>query len=234
LNGVAGVQFTLYELRKELKSRGHDIHLNDLIKSLLICRRTNIVITSTQDDGSEVFMDSSIFPTLVITKRREWEKNPKGTRCYVQFNPLVTHSINRLTYRQFDYAIFMTFQRQLARWFHKRLSHNYTQAALMEPYHIRMSTIVRDSALVNAQRIRDKARYIEESLEELAEKNVLLRYSKNVMAAKRKKIEDVTYVLTPHPLFISEIMTANKRSSRLSQLALTSKLSYHPADPENR
>jgi hypothetical protein len=87
LNGVAGVQFTLYELRKELKSRGHDIHLHDLIKSLLICRRTNITITSKQDDGSEVFMDSSIFPTLVITKRREWEKNPKGTRCYVQFNP---------------------------------------------------------------------------------------------------------------------------------------------------
>jgi len=32
LNGVAGVQFTLYELRKELKGRGHDIHLHDLIK----------------------------------------------------------------------------------------------------------------------------------------------------------------------------------------------------------
>jgi hypothetical protein len=31
LNGVAGVQFTLYELCKELKSRGHDIHLHDLI-----------------------------------------------------------------------------------------------------------------------------------------------------------------------------------------------------------
>jgi hypothetical protein len=56
LNGVAGVQFTLYELRKELKSRGHDIHVHDLIESLLICRRTNITITSKQDDGSEVFM----------------------------------------------------------------------------------------------------------------------------------------------------------------------------------
>jgi hypothetical protein len=115
----------------------------------------------------------------------------------------------------------MTFQRQLARWFHKRLSHNYIQAALMDPYHIRMSTIVLDSALVNAQRIRDQARYIEESLQELVEKNVLLTYSKNVIAGNRKKIEDITYMLTPHPLFVSEIMTANKRSSKLSQLALT-------------
>jgi hypothetical protein len=87
----------------------------------------------------------------------------------------------------------------------------------MDPYHIRMSTIVRDSALVNAQRIRDQARYIEESLQELVEKNVLLTYSKNVLAGKRKKIGDITYVLTPHPLFVSEIMTANKRSSKLSQ-----------------
>jgi hypothetical protein len=41
------------------------------------------------------------------------------------------------------------------------------------------------------------------------------------MAGNRKKIEDITYVLTPHPLFVSEITTANKRSSKLSQLALT-------------
>ena len=148
-------------------------------------------------------------------------KTRRARAATSSLTPLVTHSINRLTYRQFDYAIFMTFQRQLARWFHKRLSHNYTQAALMDPYHIRMSTIVRDSALVNAQRIRDQARYIEESLEELVEKNVLLRYSKNVIAGQRKKIEDITYVLTPHPLFVSEITTANKRSSKLSQLALT-------------
>jgi hypothetical protein len=69
---MAGVQFTLYELRKELKSRGHDIHFNDLVKSLLICRRANIAITGRHDDGAEVFIDSSIFPTLIMVKRHEW------------------------------------------------------------------------------------------------------------------------------------------------------------------
>jgi hypothetical protein len=37
------------------------------------------------------------------------------------------------------------------------------------------------------------------------------------MAGNRKKIEDITYLLTPHPLFVSEIMTANKRGSKLAQ-----------------
>src|SRR5215510_14227540 len=46
LNGVAGVQFTLYELRKELKCRGHDMHLDDLLKSLMICRRAHIPAVS--------------------------------------------------------------------------------------------------------------------------------------------------------------------------------------------
>jgi len=103
------------------------------IKSLLICRRTNITITASQDDGSEVFMDSSIFPTLVITNAVNGRKNRRA-RLLRPVNPRSPIAINRLNLSQFDYAIFMTFQRQLARWFHKRLSHNYTQAALMDPY----------------------------------------------------------------------------------------------------
>jgi hypothetical protein len=211
LNGMAGVQFTLYELRKELKSRGHDIHLDDLLKSLMICRRAHIAITTRADDGSEVFMDSSIFPMLLVSKRREWEKNPKGTRCYVQFNPLVTQSITRCTYRQFDYITFMAFQHQLARWFHKRLSHNYTQASVLTPYEIKMSTIVRDSALVNARRVRDQARYIAESLDELQAKQVLLHYKKKMVEGKRGKIEDILYSLIPDPSFSDQIRKANAR-----------------------
>lgn len=91
INDSAGVQFTLYELRKELRLRGHSIRLDDLIKSLTICRRANIVISAEANDASEMVMDSSIFPMLVIVKRRDWEQNPKHTRCYVQFNPLVTY-----------------------------------------------------------------------------------------------------------------------------------------------
>jgi hypothetical protein len=37
LDNQAGVQFTLYELKQELKSRGHDINLPNLVDALRIC-----------------------------------------------------------------------------------------------------------------------------------------------------------------------------------------------------
>ena len=224
LNDTAGVQFTLYELRKELRSRGHAIRLDDLIKSLTICRRANIVISSVDQDGTKTVMDSSIFPTLVIVSRREWEKDPKATRCYVQFNPLVTFSINQLAYRQLDYVKFMGFKRQLSRWVHKRLSHNYVQASLTEPYRIKMSTIVRDSALVNAKETRHKMRYIDESLSELEDRDVLLNYEKETMQAARRRIDDIVYTLTPHPAFIDQIKKANRRKRYLTDTARQSGL----------
>lgn len=214
LNNTAGVQFTLYELRKELKSRGHEIHFDDLLKSLRICRETSIVISSEGKDDFEI--SSPIFPVLVIRNRREWERSPKYTRCYVQFNPLITHSINKLAYRQFDYVKFMTFKRQLARWFHKRLSHNYVQAGVTGPkYNIKMSTVIRDSALVNANRMRDNMRYIDESLDELVERGIIFNYDKEIQKGLRGKIEDVRYTLNPHIDFIHQVKKANKRKKHL-------------------
>src|SRR6266566_2314125 len=37
LNEQAGVQFTLYELQKELKARGHALNLQELVEALKIC-----------------------------------------------------------------------------------------------------------------------------------------------------------------------------------------------------
>jgi hypothetical protein len=105
LNGIylddrAGVQFTLYELTKELLARGHSLTQADLIEALKICNLSTIAIETP--DGTAI-IQSTIFPTLLLSSKSDWLKNPKETRCYVQFNPLVTASIHRLTYRQFDY-----------------------------------------------------------------------------------------------------------------------------------
>src|SRR6266446_2723109 len=41
--------------------------------------------------------------------------------------------------------MYMSYTYRLSRWLHKRLAHNYTQAGMLQPYTIRMSTILRDS-----------------------------------------------------------------------------------------
>jgi len=44
LDDGAGVQFTLYELKKELRERGHDINSVDLVESLKIHIPSNLVV----------------------------------------------------------------------------------------------------------------------------------------------------------------------------------------------
>lgn len=218
LNDTAGVQFTLYELDQELRRQGHAMKWPDLIASLKICRSAGIVITGP--DGT-VEVESSIFPVVALANRAEWQKNPKGMRCYVQFNPLITHSINKLTFRQFDYATYMKMKNHLARWMFKHLSHYYTQADWNTPYTIMQSTIVSNSYLVNHGRRRDQMRYICEALDELkAGADVLSQYTREMITGPRKKIEDVKYRLTPSLSFINQIRKANKRQLEITQKAL--------------
>jgi hypothetical protein len=219
LNGQAGVQFTLWELREELRRQGHGMSWPDLITSLQICRKASISITG-KDAPSELYLSSSIFPILSLVGRRDWEADPKQTRCYVQFNPLVTHSLNKLTYRQFNYTTFMGLTRQLSRYLFKRLSHVYTNAAWDRPYHILLSTLVRDTQLINARRLRDQMRYVDAVMTEFKEKYIIVSFEKEVRTGERNAIVDVKYTLYPDMLFTSEMKKANRRNQNILHLAL--------------
>ena len=218
LNGVylddrAGVQFTLYALRKELWARGHALNLPDLLEGLKIC---NLASLSVQKADGTAIIQAPIFPVLLVASKDDWLQNPKDARCYVQFNPLVTASIDHLTYRQFDYLTYMSYKHRLSRWLHKRLAHNYIQAGLLSPYTIRMSTILRDSGAYQSKRGNNNAREIDNALEELKTKRVLMRFTKETVRGPRNRLVDITYTLQPDMDFINEMKKANARLKRLS------------------
>ena len=167
-------------------ARGHAINVPDFIESLKIC---NLATISVQKADRTGVMQASIFPLLLIVSREGWLKQPRQARCYVQFNPLITASIDRLTYRQFDYLTYMSYKHRLSRWLHKRLSHNYTQAGLLHPYTIRMSTILRDSGLPQKERGNDNAREVEKTLQELKDKRVLMTFDKEILRPRYKIID---------------------------------------------
>jgi len=218
LNGVylddrAGVQFTLYALRKELWARGHALNLPDLLEGLKIC---NLASLSVQKADGTAIIQAPIFPVLLVASKDDWLQNPKDARCYVQFNPLVTASIDHLTYRQFDYLTYMSYKHRLSRWLHKRLAHNYIQAGLLSPYTIRMSTILRDSGAYQSKRGNNNAREIDNALEELKTKRVLMKFTKDIVHGPRNRLVDIAYTLQPDMDFINEMKKANARLKRLS------------------
>ena len=213
LDDRAGVQFTLYALRKELWARGHALNLPDLLEGLKIC---NLASLSVQKADGTAIIQAPIFPVLLVASKDDWLQNPKDARCYVQFNPLVTASIDHLTYRQFDYLTYMSYKHRLSRWLHKRLAHNYIQAGLLSPYTIRMSTILRDSGAYQSKRGNNNAREIDNALEELKTKRVLMKFTKDIVRGPRNRLVDIAYTLQPDMDFINEMKKANARLKRLS------------------
>jgi len=211
-NYHSGVVFSLYMLRDELKKRGHARSYQEIIKSLRILSGSLIEIRSDDGQDMEAFTRTNYLPALAAVSRRKIKDDPKA-RWVAQFHPLVTQSIDAVTYRQFNYHRMMSHTTQLARWLHKQLCLKFTFASMSSNFEMRYSTIKRDSALINYTRERDGIDALDKALTELRDQSVLLAFKKQDITGLRGKIEDVVYILTPSIEFVKEMKAANKRSS---------------------
>lgn len=206
----SGVQFTLHQLREELKRRGHTRAYHEIIMSLDILAQSTIRIME-DDERSGGFAVSTYLPSLASVSRADWEADPEA-KWVAQFHPLVTRSIDQLTYRQFNYHQMMSLNSQLARWIHKQLAMKFTFASHGRTFDMRFSTIKRDSALLNGYTLNRKAfEAVDDALNELKARKVLMFFEKNTILGLRNKLEDAVYTLTPSLEFIREMKAANKR-----------------------
>ncbi len=217
LDEQAGVTFSLYQLQEELKRNGHSYSKDQIKDALLICARTNITVTS--ENGTSVFV-SNLFETLGLQTRDDWKAKEQKSRAFVRFNSLVTKSITSRTFRQLNYEKVMSYKNIVARQLHKRMSHHYIQASIVNPYHILLSTIIRDFGLTQYTQLRDNLRDVQTALDEMKEKKILLSYQveKTLENSKRNKLIDAKFTLIPDPLFTSEIISANKLQAKIKSI----------------
>jgi hypothetical protein len=210
LNNEAAVTFTLYQLQQELKRTGHTYSITQLKEALMVCVGTILHLT---DDTGQAVLASSIFDTIGLQTREDWEGQGEKTKAFVRFNGLVTASIRNNTFRQFNYEVSMSYQNIISRQLHKRMSHHFTQASFAHPYTILLSTVIRDFGLTAYEKLSHNLRDVETALKEMVAKDVLLKYSlEKIIDEKRSnKIADVRLVLYPHPKFSGEIINANKK-----------------------
>lgn len=218
LDDAAGVTFTLYQLQQELKRRGHTYSISQLKEALFVCAQTKITVSN--EDGGTV-MVSSLFETIGLQTRDDWKGKGKKSRAYVRFNALVTQSIKSTNFRLLNYSKTMSYRSSIARQFHKRMSHHYTQASFTSPYHILLSTIIRDFGLTQYAQLRDNLRDVQKALEEMKEQEVLLDYKveRTIDVKRHNKLLDAKLILTPHPHFSSEVMQGNKRQANILRLS---------------
>ena len=92
----------------------------------------------------------------------------------------------------------------------RRMSHVYTQAHVMHPYHLAFTSIKRDSGLLNHSRNSENIKTVEKALKELIDANILMKFEKEVRR-QGTKITEIIYTLTPTTEFTSEVKAANAR-----------------------
>lgn len=210
-NYRSGVVFSLYALREELRKRGHSRSYQEVRLALNILSKSIIEIAAQDAQKGELLVVSAYLPSVVAVSKKRLEDDPEA-KWAVQFHPLVTGSIDQVTYRQFNYDLMMKHNSQLARWLHKQLVLKYTFAELSKPFDMRYSTVKRDSGLLNSYaRERAAIEALESAFLDLKNQDVLSSFERKDITGPRKKIIDVIFKIWPSSGFVREVKAANKR-----------------------
>jgi hypothetical protein len=207
----SGVVFSLYALREELKKRGHTRSYQEVRLALDILSGAIIEINGQDENGREVLVKSAYLPSVVAVSRKRLKDDPSA-KWAVQFHPFVTGSIDKVTYRQFNYDRMMNHSTQLARWLHKQLVLKYTFADYTKPFEMRYSTVKRDSGLLDGYaRERAAIEALQTAFKELKERDILSSCERRDITGPRKKLLDVVFKIWPSFDFVREVKAANKR-----------------------
>jgi len=204
----SGVVFTVYALREEMKKRGHTRSFQQIVRSLNILARSVIEIKT--EGGGEGCDQSPYFPRLSAVSRTKLKDDPEA-KWLVQFHPLVTGSIDQVTYRQYNYRQMMSLGTQLARWLHKQLVLKFTFADYQTRFEMRYSTIKRDSGLLGYGRERNNMDAVDKAFGDLKSEGVISDFKRKDETGLRGKVLDVVFTVMPHIDFIRETKAANKR-----------------------
>lgn len=207
-NTESWVRFSLQMIRKELKVRGKTRSLDEIKRSIDILS-TSVIRLYEQGDDTPIYTNPILSDLTRITRQKYL--TDASLTWVAKLPALISKSVNELTYRQFNYGVLMSLPTQLARWLHKRLSHNYINASHLDSYGILYSSIQRDSGLLTYNRTRDNLRTLEATFDELVDQSVLLRWGRLEERREGRKIADVRYSLHAHSDFIRDVKAANAR-----------------------
>lgn len=212
----AGVLFTLHMVRKELENRGHARTYEEINLSLEIMSSA-VIQTSTADGEEGEFTSKSLYLNNLYRVSKNKRAADPEAKWFADFHPLASRALDELTYRQFNYARLMGHRSQLARWLDKVLCLKYLNASVFCPFEMRLSTIVRDSKLLDGYaRLRAAMEAVDSAFEELRTSQpplLLAKPEKNMVLGARGKIEDVVYTLYPSREFVAEVKAASKRKA---------------------
>ncbi|GFO75930.1 hypothetical protein BPLS_P3421 [Bathymodiolus platifrons methanotrophic gill symbiont] len=201
------VKFSYSMIRRELKNKGCERKYSQIKHSLEVMSKC---VLTVYEDGKEIYI-GSILQDYCSVDRAEYLADTEALHV-ARFPIFISHAVNTLQARQFNYARFLGCEEQLTRWIYKRLINRFVNANYMNTYHFLYSDMKQASGLLRLKDEKDNRKKVLSSLEELKEKGVILTYETEERKEGRK-IAEVKYTLTAHSEFIAEQKAANKREN---------------------
>jgi hypothetical protein len=211
-NKGVGVIFTLNQVRRELSSMGHSYNIAEIKEALQVC--ASATLECYADDG-EALIQSTFFPTIALSSRKDYLNHGSDAVCYAVFHPMVTQSIMDLSFRRYNYKLGMSIPSPLARFIHKRMSHYWIQASETTPYTPKLVSFLSQSPRGLSEDMYSNTRAMNSALEILVKHEVISNYVTTPIKSGRK-IVDAHYLIYPHANFIRDIRNANYENSRHS------------------
>jgi hypothetical protein len=201
------VRFSYSMIRRELYRMGNGLRYDQIKHSLEVMSKC---ILTVYEDDKEIYT-GAILQDYCSVDREKYLEDTDALHI-TRLPVFISHAINTLQYRQFNYLRFMECKEQLTRFLYKRLVNRYIHANYMNDYHFMYSDIQQASGLLRQKSERDNRKKVLSALEELKEKKVILSYKADDRKEGRM-ITDVKYTITAHPEFVTEQKAANKRTS---------------------
>lgn len=201
------VKFSYSMIRRELKNKGCERKYTQIKHSLEIMSKC---VLTVYENGKETYT-GAILQDYCSVDRAEYLTDTDALHI-ARFPVFISHAVNALQARQFNYARFLDCEAQLTRWIYKRLINRFVNANYMNDYHFLYSDMKQASGLLRLKNERDNRKKVISALLELKEKGVILSYQSEERKDGRKIIE-VKYSVMAHPDFISEQKAANKREN---------------------
>ena len=205
-------------IQRELAARGRTRDRSEIRHAIAVMK--SCVITFYQ--GDKEIWTGAILQDLTKVDRVDYLADADAH--HVARLPLfISHAINNLEYRQFNYARLMSCNEQLTRWIYKRLVNRFRQASITTDYHFMYSEIEQSSGLLQqATKGRNQQKVIS-ALDELKERGVVIKYEPDVRK-KGRNITDIKYTLWASGEFIGEQKAANLRATSAKAVGLKTKL----------
>lgn len=217
-----GASFSLQTLIRELSKFKKTLSIPQIKESLNVLRSAEIRVQAI--DGSFEWSPSYL-SNMALINRKGFLNDEGDPKCLVLFDSLVSSSVKKLEFREYNYAIAQSTKNAIAKYLLKRMDRKFKQASTEKTYTIKMSTIFAAIYRKVDKKMSNNSRHMKSAFDEMKKKLRIIDVKSTPIKSEidTRKTIDYSYTIYPHVELISDVKRYHaKRGLMMTKNAILS------------